>query len=58
MNFASSAGVFAVYNGMVVGNQLILSPIFNPSNLTLSVLPATTTATLAPEYRHRSQDKT
>ncbi len=43
MTFESSAGAFGVYNGMVVGNQLILSPIFNPSNLTLSILPATTT---------------
>ncbi len=48
MTFASSAGVFTDYNGMVVGNQLILSPIFNPGNLTLSVLPATTTTTLSP----------
>ncbi len=48
MTFASSTGVFTDYNGMVVGNQLILSPIFNPGDLTLSILPATTTTTLSP----------
>ena len=47
LTFASSSGTFGFYNGIVLGNRLILDPALNPTNLTLTVQPAVTTTTLA-----------
>jgi len=47
LTFASSSGNFGFYNGIVLGNRLILNPALNPSNLTLTVQPAVTTTTLS-----------
>ncbi len=47
MTFVSSGGNFGFYNGIVLGNRLILEPALNPTNLTLTVQPAVTTTTLA-----------
>ena len=47
LTFASSSGTFGFYNGIVLGNRLLLDPSLNPTNLTLTVQPAVTTATLA-----------
>ena len=47
LTFASSSGNFGFYNGIVLGNRLILDPALNPTNLTLTVQPAVTTTTLA-----------
>ncbi len=47
LTFASYAGDFGFYNGIVLGNRLILDPTLNPTNLTLTVQPAVTTTTLA-----------
>ena len=47
LTFASSTGNFGFYNGIVLGNRLLLDPALNPTNLTLTVQPAVTTTTLA-----------
>ncbi len=47
LTFASSTANFGFYNGIVLGNRLILDPALNPTNLTLTVQPAATTTTLA-----------
>jgi len=47
LTFASSSGNFGFYNGIVLGNCLILDPALNPTNLTLTVQPAVTTTTLS-----------
>ena len=47
LTFGSSSGNFAFYNGIVVGNRLILDPALNPDNLTLTAQPAVTSTTLA-----------
>ena len=47
LTFASSTGDFGFYNGIVLGNRLLLDPALNPTNLTLTVQPAVTTTTLA-----------
>ncbi len=47
LTFASSTGDFGFYNGIVLGNRLLLDPALNPTNLTLTDQPAVTTATLA-----------
>ena len=47
LTFASSSGNFGFYNGIVLGNRLILDPALNPNNLTLTVQPAVTTTTLS-----------
>ena len=47
LTFASSSGNFGFYNGIVLGNRLILDPALNPTNLTLTVQPAVTTTTLS-----------
>ncbi len=47
VTFASSSGNFGFYNGIVLGNRLILDPVLNPTNLTLTVQPAATTTTLS-----------
>ena len=47
LTFASSSGNFGFYNGIVLGNRLLLDPALNPTNLTLTVQPAVTTTTLA-----------
>ncbi|HKM52557.1 MAG TPA: Ig-like domain repeat protein, partial [Isosphaeraceae bacterium] len=47
LTFASAAGNFGFYNGIVLGNRLILDPALNPNNLTLTVQPAVTTTTLS-----------
>jgi len=47
LTFASSSGNFSFYNGIVLGNRLILNPTLNPSNLTLTVQPAVTTTNLS-----------
>jgi Bacterial Ig-like domain (group 3) len=47
LTFASSSGAFGFYNGIVLGNRLLLDPTLNPTNLTLTVQPAVTTTTLA-----------
>jgi hypothetical protein len=48
LTFASPSGGFGFYNGIVLGDRLILDPALNPTNLTLTVQPAVTTATLVP----------
>ena len=47
LSFASSTGNFGFYNGIVLGNRLILDPALNSTNLTLTVQPAVTTTTLS-----------
>jgi len=47
LTFAASSGNFDFYNGIILGNRLLLDPALNPTNLTLTVQPAVTTATLA-----------
>jgi len=47
LTFTSSVGNFAYYNGIVLGDRLILDPALNPSKLTLTVQPAVTSATLS-----------
>ena len=47
LTFASSTWDFGFYNGIVLGNRLLLDPTLNPTNLTLTVQPAVTTTTLA-----------
>jgi len=47
LTFASYTGNFGFYNGIVLGNRLLLDPALNPTNLTLTVQPAVTTTTLA-----------
>jgi hypothetical protein len=47
LTFGSSTGNFGFYNGIVLGNRLLLDPALNPNNLTLTTQSAVTTATLA-----------
>ena len=47
LTFNASSGNFGFYNGIVLGNHLILNPALNPTNLTLTVQPAVTTTTLS-----------
>ena len=47
LTFASFMGTFGFYNGIVLGNRLLLDPEVNPTNLTLTVQPDETTTTLA-----------
>ena len=47
LTFASASANFGLYNGIVLGNRLILNPTLNPANLTLTVQPAVTTTTLS-----------
>ncbi len=47
LTFASYTGNFGFYNGIVLGNRLLLDPALDPTNLTLTVQPAVTTTTLA-----------
>ncbi len=47
LTFASYSGNFGFYNGIVLGNRLLLDPTLYPTNLTLTVQPAVTTTTLA-----------
>ncbi len=42
LTFNASSGNFAFYNGIVLGNRLILNPALNNANLTLTVQPAVT----------------
>jgi hypothetical protein len=47
LTFAWPTGDFGFYNGIVLGNRLLLDPTLNPTNQTLTVGPAVTTTTLA-----------
>ncbi|MGO9923386.1 MAG: Ig-like domain repeat protein [Isosphaeraceae bacterium] len=47
LTFGSSSGNFGFYNGIILGNRMLLDPALNPTNLTLTVQPAATTTALA-----------
>ena len=47
LTFASSSGNFGFYNGIVLGNRLLLDPALNSTNLTLTVQPVVGTTTLS-----------